>query len=85
MAGLEVPQVPEWAEANKPKVVFYLDWLNAELASREFIAGDHFSIADISAMVGVDFLKPTRITVPDTLTELLRWHERVKARPSATA
>ncbi len=85
MAGLEVPQVPEWAEANKPKVVFYLDWLNAELASREFIAGDHFSIADISAMVGVDFLKPTRITVPDTLTDLLRWHERVKARPSATA
>lgn len=85
MAELEVPQVPQWAEANKPKVQFYLDWLNGELASREFIAGDHFSIADITAMVSVDFLKPTKITVPDTLTDLLDWHERVKARPSAAA
>jgi len=85
MAGLEVPQVPEWAEANKPKVIFYLDWLDAELASREFIAGDRFSIADITAMVSIDFLKPTGLTVPDTLTDLLRWHEMVKARPSATA
>lgn len=85
MAELEVPQVPQWAEANKPRVLFYLDWLNGELASREFIAGDRFSIADITAMVGIDFLKPTRITVPDSLTNLLRWHEKIKARPSATA
>jgi glutathione S-transferase len=85
MAGLEVPQVPEWAEANKPKVLYYLDWLNGELASREFIAGDHFSIADITAMASVDFLKPAKLTVPDTLTDLLAWHARIKARPSATA
>jgi glutathione S-transferase len=85
MAELEVPQVPQWAEANKPRVLFYLDWLNGELASREFIAGDRFSIADITAMVGIDFLKPTRMTVPDSLTNLLRWHEKIKARPSATA
>ena len=85
MAELEVPQVPQWAEANKPKVHFYLDWLNGELASREFIAGDHFSIADITAMVSIDFLKPTGLTVPDALTDLLGWHDRIKARPSATA
>ena len=85
MAELEVPQVPQWAEANKPKVLFYLDWLNGELASREFIAGDDFSIADITAMVSIDFLKPTGFTVPDTLTGLLGWHEKIKARPSATA
>ncbi len=85
MAELEVPQVPQWAEANKPRVLFYLDWLNSELASREFIAGDHFSIADITAMVGVDFLKPAKMTVPDTLADLLGWHEKVKARPSAAA
>ncbi len=85
MADLEVPQVPEWAEANKPKVLSYLGWLNEELASREFIAGDSFSIADITAMVGVDFLKPARLAVPETLTDLLHWHERIKARPSAAA
>ena len=85
MAELEVPQVPQWAEANKPKVLVLLDWLNGELASREFIAGDRFSIADITAMVSIDFLKPTGLTVPDALTDLLGWHDRIKARPSATA
>jgi glutathione S-transferase len=85
MAELEVPQVPEWAEANRPKVLFYLDWLNTELASREFVAGDRFSIADITAMVSIDFLKPTKMTVPETLSDLLGWHERTKARPSAAA
>ena len=67
------------------QVLFYLDWLNGELASREFIAGDRFSIADITAMVSIDFLKPTGLTVPDALTDLLGWHDRIKARPSATA
>ncbi len=85
MAKLEVPQVPQWAEANKPRVFFYLDWLNGELAGREFIAGDRFSIADITALVGIDFLKPARIAIPDALTDLVRWHEQVKARPSAAA
>ncbi|HSG95994.1 MAG TPA: glutathione S-transferase [Afifellaceae bacterium] len=85
MADLEVPQVPEWAEANKPKVFYYLDWLNGELASREFIAGDNLSIADITAMVAIDFLKPTKLTVPDTLTSLLHWHARIRARPSTMA
>ena len=85
MAELEVPQVPEWAEANRPKVLYYLDWLNGELAGREFIAGDQFSVADITALVAIDFLKPAKLSVPDTVTDLLAWHERVKARPSATA
>ncbi len=85
MAELEVPQVPEWAEASKPKVLYCLDWLNGELAGREFIAGDKFSIADITALVAVDFLKPAKLSVPDTLADLLGWHERIKARPSAAA
>ena len=85
MAELEVPQVREWGEANKPKVLFYLNWLNGELASREFIAGDRFSIADITALVAIDFLKPAKLAVPEALTDLLGWHARVKARPSAMA
>jgi glutathione S-transferase len=85
MAELEVPQVREWGEANKPKVLIYLDWLNGGLASREFIAGDSFSIADITALVAIDFLKPAKLAVPDDLTDLLGWHQRIKARPSAAA
>jgi glutathione S-transferase len=85
MAELEVPQVREWGEANKPKVLIYLDWLNGGLASREFIAGDSFSIAYITALVAIDFLKPAKLAVPDDLTDLLGWHQRIKARPSAAA
>lgn len=40
MKEWEVPQVPEWGEANKPKAVEFLKLLDAELAQREFAAGD---------------------------------------------
>ena len=85
MAELEVPQVPEWGEANRPKVLGYLEWLDAELAGRQFIAGENFSVADITAMVAVDFMKPAKIELPDRLVDLARWHQAVRARPSAAA
>jgi glutathione S-transferase len=85
MKELEVPQVPAWADANRPRVIDFLRILNDELASRPFIAGEHFTVADISALCAVDFMKPTRIQVPDELTNLKRWHAGVAARPSAKA
>jgi glutathione S-transferase len=85
MKELEVPQVPEWAEANKPRVASFLELLDGELATREFVAGDRYSVADITAQVTADFLKPARLSVPDTLTNVKRWHAAVSARPSATA
>jgi glutathione S-transferase len=85
MKELEVPQLPEWAEANKPRVISFLEFLDRELASREFIAGDRYSVADITALVTVDFMKPARLSVPDTLTNVKRWHANVSARPSAGA
>ncbi len=51
MKELEVPQIPAFAEANRPRVTWFLELLDRELASREFIAGDRFSIADITALV----------------------------------
>src|SRR3954462_15460099 len=47
MKEMEVPQVPAWAEANKPRVADFLDVLDRELAGRPFAAGDQFSVADI--------------------------------------
>jgi glutathione S-transferase len=85
MKELEVPQLPEWAEANKPRVAWFLELLDRELARREFIAGDRYSVADITALVTVDFMKPARLAVPDTLTNVKRWHAAVSARPSASA
>ncbi len=85
MKELEVPQLPEWAEANKPRVAWFLELLDRELATREFIAGNRYSVADITALVTVDFMKPARLAVPDSATNVKRWHAAVSARPSAAA
>ena len=85
MKDWEVPQVPQWGEANKPKVFDFLHFLDAELAGREFVAGDAFTIADITGLIAVDFMKPAGIQVPEGLPNVRRWHQAMKARPSAGA
>ncbi|MBN9071105.1 MAG: glutathione S-transferase [Rhizobiales bacterium] len=85
MREWEVPQVAEWGEANKPRALAFLRHLDRELAGRPFIAGDGFSVADITALVAADFMKPARIAVPDGLESFKAWHARVSARPSARA
>ena len=85
MKELEVPQVAEWAEANRPRVADFLKLLDCELKEREFIAGAHYTVADITALCAIDFMKPARIAVPEGLSSLQRWREAVSARPSSRA
>jgi glutathione S-transferase len=85
MKDWEVPQIPEWGEANKPRALEFLALLDRELAEREFAAGDEYSIADITGLIGVDFMKPARIAMPNEFTNVIRWHEALSARPSAGA
>jgi glutathione S-transferase len=85
MTELEVPQVPAWGETNKAKVANMLEVLDAALAQHEFIAGDDYTIADITALVAIDFMRPARIERPASLVNLARWHEQVRTRPSAAA
>jgi glutathione S-transferase len=85
MKEWEVPQIPEWGEANKPKAVEFLKLLDGELAQREFAAGDTYSIADITGLIAIDFMKPARIRVPEDCANVLRWHSSISSRPSAAA
>jgi glutathione S-transferase len=85
MKEMEVPQVLAWAEANKPRVMDFLALLDRQLAERRYVAGDRYSVADITGMISVDFLKPAKLAVPEGMTHLRRWHEEVSARPSAKA
>lgn len=85
MKELEVPQVAAWAEANRPRVADFLGLLDQELTGREFIAGSDYTVADITALCAVDFMKPARLVVPEGLSNLQRWREAVSARPSAQA
>jgi glutathione S-transferase len=85
MAEMEVPQVAAWGETNKPRVIEFLRFLDGELADRRFIAGDRFSVADITGLVGLDFMKPAKLSLPDDLSNVRRWHAELAARPSAQA
>jgi glutathione S-transferase len=85
MKELEVPQVPAWAEANRPRIPWFLEMLDRELATREFVAGDRYTVADITMQVAVDFMKPVRLSLPEGASNVKRWHAAVSARPSASA
>ena len=85
MKEWEVPQIPAWGEANKPKAVEFLRFLDGELDGREFIAGDSYTIADITGLIAIDFMKPARMGVPEELSNVIRWHGALKARPSSAA
>ena len=85
MKEMEIPQVKEWGEANKPRALSFLDHLDSELKARSFIAGNDYSVADITAMIAIDFLRVSRMAVPDALTNLKRWYAAVSERPSSAA
>jgi glutathione S-transferase len=86
MRAMEVPQVPEWGEANKPRALEALARLDAALADgRPFVCGDAYTVADITGLCAVDFMKPARLAMPEGLCHLPAWHARVSARPSAGA
>ena len=85
MKEYEIPQVPAYAEAMRPKAIWFLELIDKELASREFIAGAHYSVADITTLCAVDFMKPARLVLPDNLANVKRWHAAVSARPCAKA
>jgi glutathione S-transferase len=59
--------------------------LDRELGQHRYVAGDRFSVADITGMIAVDFMKPAKLSVPEQLGNIKRWHEEVSARPSAKA
>lgn len=82
MAAMEVPQIAEWVESNRPRVIQHLAVLDAQLAKGPFVCGEVFSVADITAGVTVDFMKWARLGVPDDMAHVRRWHGEMTARPS---
>jgi glutathione S-transferase len=85
MAGHEVPQVTAWGEANKPRVLEFLGILDRELGGRRFAAGDRYSVADITGLIALDFMRAAKLSVPPEFTHVGRWHVELAARPSAGA
>ncbi|MDP6706093.1 MAG: glutathione S-transferase [Alphaproteobacteria bacterium] len=78
-------QIPELVPRGRARALKFWEELDGELASREFIACDAFSMADINALVMVDFAGWIKLELPEELMHLKRWHAAVAARPSAQA
>lgn len=85
MKEWEVPQVEDWGVANRGKALAFLTLLDRELGTRQYAAGDDYSIADITGMIAVEFMKPAKIEMPGDLGNVRRWYADVAARPSAKA
>ena len=78
-------QIPELAVRGMGRIGDYFEMLDERLSESAHVAGEAYSIADILALVCVDFAAVVKKTPPDNLTALKAWHEKVSARPSASA
>ena len=85
MEPFQVPQLTEWGKANTETALSMLDWLDSELENRPYIAGVRFSIADITAMVAIDFARVARIKPLEERNHLSQWYSAVSARDSSKA
>jgi glutathione S-transferase len=80
-----IPQVKEYGEVCRAQAVKRLEWMDAELAKREFVAGPRYTIADITLLIGIDFGRVVKIGIQPEQKNLARWYEAVSSRPSAKA
>ena len=85
LAALEATQLPQVAEYNRVAAERFMKTLDRHLADREFMALDRFTIADIVAVVGLDFARLVRYRPPEEFGHLTRWLEACRARPAAKA
>ncbi|KZL08504.1 Glutathione S-transferase GST-6.0 [Pseudovibrio axinellae] len=82
MAKLEQPQVSEWGEANRPKALETLAIFDAQLSKNPFIAGDRYSVADITTFTAINFGRVIKLQVPEELGNLRRWYAKMIERPA---
>lgn len=75
-------QIPELAERGLLRLQRFFDRLDAQLEGRDYVATDHFTNADIMAVVVVDFARIVRVKPSEQHSNILRWRESLADRPS---
>jgi glutathione S-transferase len=78
-------QVPDYGKLAQKTAIARMNWLDAELAKRPFIAGDRYTVADITAQCALLLGKNTGTPIPADLVNLSRWFTEVSSRPTARA
>lgn len=82
---LETDPCAEWGQKQKGVAEATMVYLDSVLAKTAFLAGDRFSMADITAFAGLAFADLAEVPIPDRLTHLTAWRSRIAARPSIAA
>ncbi len=77
--------VAAWGEEAGKLAAKFLPILEQQLQKHEFVAGDHFSVADITALCSLEFGKVIQLRITEDFPAIQRWHAQMKARPSYTA
>jgi glutathione S-transferase len=86
LAPLENPQCPAFGQAQAPEVLEFATWLDAELQRQPWVAGERFTIADITALCPLEFARLMRFKADRAgLTALQAWLDRMAERPSGAA
>lgn len=80
-----VPQIAALAERGRASFGRFLERLDERLGESKFVAGDAFTIADITAFISIDFAKRGELEVPAVCSNVQRWFSEVAKRPSAEA
>lgn len=83
--GQDIPAIPGLIVRGRQTIGRFHAWLERTLADSEFLVGELFSLADVTALCAVDFHRWVDISLPETNVHTRRWYAAVTARPSAAA
>jgi glutathione S-transferase len=78
-------QVADYGDLCRRTLEERMKWLDGEIANRPFIAGERFTVADITAVTAFDLGRVAKIRIPEALSNLTAWYARVSERPSVAA
>jgi glutathione S-transferase len=84
-AATGIPQIPALAERGRASLTRFFPLLESQLGQQAFLAGESYTVADITALVTVDFARWVKIEPPAECARLAAWYQRVSARPSSEA
>jgi glutathione S-transferase len=79
---VEIYQNAEWGLRQRDKALNGMRYFDSVLRQRQFVAGDAFSMADITVIGGLIFAELVELPVPDDCEALLAWYQRMQERPS---
>jgi glutathione S-transferase len=78
---VDYPQIAQLGERGLARLQQFMATLNARLENRDFVAADQYSIADITALVAVDFARVVKVKPDERHHHLLRWRRALAERP----